>query len=254
MMIFYRNAGSILRKIRLKILFQPHFDYRNNLFSSFLRSITNRKSLFSWFTTEKSISPVLKNILNLNKTWRYERVLGLLSVVNIPTNIGGILRQPLNHFIKTQTWTMVKPLMSGAVGSYLQAQSVFERTSQPILHRVNSMPHKGVTNKFWMLFNKSLTKRAQSSAPYSMTEWRKAIFNKNSQDFYFHKRQSIEQEVEEIKRIVVEAKEAVVQKSTSTNYPGEIDIKQHFDINRISDQVYQNIERRVRMERERRGL
>jgi hypothetical protein len=87
-----------------------------------------------------------------------------------------------------------------------------------------------------------------------MPGWRRTVFNKDSENFYFHRRQNIEQEVEEIKKIVVETKEAVAVNSTSTNYPGEMDIKRHLDINRISDQVYQNIERRVRMERERRGL
>ncbi|HWP92879.1 MAG TPA: hypothetical protein VNN20_11870 [Thermodesulfobacteriota bacterium] len=105
-----------------------------------------------------------------------------------------------------------------------------------------------------MPLNKSLKKRVRSSASNSMPGWRRTVFNKDSENFYFHMRQNIEQEVEEIKKIVVETKEAVAVNSKSTNYPGEMDIKRHLDINRISDQVYQNIERRVRMERERRGL
>ncbi|MCF6155900.1 MAG: hypothetical protein E3K36_11750 [Candidatus Brocadia sp.] len=76
------------------------------------------------------------------------------------------------------------------------------------------------------------------------------------QNLYFHNQRKIEQEVEEIKKIVVETKEAVQDTSFSKHFPTDMDkaIKQHLDINRISDQVYQNIERRIRIERERRGL
>jgi Icc-related predicted phosphoesterase len=69
--------------------------------------------------------------------------------------------------------------------------------------------------------------------------------------FYFHNQRKIEQEVEEIKRIVVETKEVMKERPISLRDMG---IKQHLDINRLSDQVYQNIEQRIRIERERRGL
>jgi hypothetical protein len=254
MMIFYRNAGSILKKISLKILFQPHFDYRNNLFSSFLKSIGNMKSLLSWFTTGKSIPPTLKTILKLNEALRYERVLGLPSLVNTPMNIGGMLRQPLNHFIKTQTWAMGNSPTSGSAGNYSPAQSVLEHKSPATLHPVNFLPNNNETIKFPMPLNKPFKGNKESNASDSTISWKRMVFDKKIEDFYFHKRQNIEQEVEEIKRIVVETKETVLEKSMTKNFPGEIDIKRHFDINRISDQVYQNIERRVRMERERRGL
>ena len=212
------------------------------------------KSLLSWFTTEKSIPPTLKTILKLNEALRYERVLGLPSLVNTPVNIGGILRQPLNHFIKTQTWAMGNSPTSGSAGNYSPAQSVLERKSPATLHPVNFLPNNNEAIKFSMPLNKTFKGNKESNASDSTISWKRMVFDKNIEDFYFHKRQNIEQEVEEIKRIVVETKEALAVKSTSTNYPGEMDIKRHLDINRISDQVYQNIERRVRMERERRGL
>lgn len=254
MMIFHKNAGSILRKINLKILVKSYFDNRSNLFSLFFKSFQNMKSLLSWFRTEKSIPPTLKTILKLNEALRYERVLGLPSLVNIPMNIGGIHLQPLNHFIKTQTWTIENSPTSGSAGNYSLAQSVLEHKSPVILHRANFLPNNNETIKFSMPLNKPFKGNKESNASDSVISWKRTVFDKDIEDFYFHRRQNIEQEVEEIKRIVVETKEAVVEKSTSTNYPGEMDVKRNFDINRISDQVYQNIERRVRMERERRGL
>jgi hypothetical protein len=105
-----------------------------------------------------------------------------------------------------------------------------------------------------MRLNKPFTRNIESNPSNSMTALSRTVLNKVKEDFYFHKRQNIEQEVEEIKKIIVETKEAVVEKSPSVNFPSEMDIKRHLDINRISDQVYQNIERRIRMEKERRGL
>ena len=95
---------------------------------------------------------------------------------------------------------------------------------------------------------------SQSDNP---TTSRRTSFKMGVDNLYFRTQRRIEQEVEEIKKIVVETKEATEKKSLSTHSLKEdIDkqMKQHLDINRISDQVYQNIERRIRIERERRGL
>jgi hypothetical protein len=62
----------------------------------------------------------------------------------------------------------------------------------------------------------------------------------------------LEQEIEQIKKIVLQTKESISEKPMPSL--GEAEIKRYLDINRISDQVYQNIERTIRMERERRGI
>jgi hypothetical protein len=82
----------------------------------------------------------------------------------------------------------------------------------------------------------------------------KNAYKTTGEGLYFHNQRQIEQEVEEIRNVVIETKEAV--RETNYHSPNELDrvIKQHLDINRISDQVYQNIERRIKIERERRGL
>lgn len=91
-------------------------------------------------------------------------------------------------------------------------------------------------------------------APFHLANESKGVGVPLEQNFYFRNQRKIEQEVEEIKKIVVETKASV----TATNHfsPKDWDraIKQQLDINRISDHVYQNIERRIRIERERRGL
>lgn len=80
------------------------------------------------------------------------------------------------------------------------------------------------------------------------------VFKAESENFYFHSQQMIEKELNEIKKNIVETKEAVKEKSVPDRSSMDMDIKKHFDINRLSDQVYRNIEQRIRIERERRGL
>ncbi|MFZ3384900.1 MAG: hypothetical protein WA144_13335 [Candidatus Methanoperedens sp.] len=72
-----------------------------------------------------------------------------------------------------------------------------------------------------------------------------------NEDYVFHKTRMIEQEVDDLKKIVVETKKTLLAKSSS--YPSKNAGKTNNDINHIADQVYQNIERRIRIERERRG-
>ncbi|HYN44628.1 MAG TPA: hypothetical protein VER35_01385 [Candidatus Limnocylindrales bacterium] len=72
---------------------------------------------------------------------------------------------------------------------------------------------------------------------------------------YFHNHRNIE-EIEEIKRTVSETKKAVLEASIQKSSSRDMDValRRHLDLDRISNQVYQNIERRIRTERERRGL
>lgn len=72
------------------------------------------------------------------------------------------------------------------------------------------------------------------------------------ENLVFQNQGHIEQEIEQIKRIIIETKKSVSEKTVSVL--GEAEIKKYLDINRISSQVYQNIERTIRMERERRGV
>ncbi len=75
---------------------------------------------------------------------------------------------------------------------------------------------------------------------------------KNKDNFYFHNNRNIEQAVEEVKKIAQEAKETATKGQGKPSV--EMDIRHQVDLNKLSDQVYQNIERRLRIEKERRGL
>jgi hypothetical protein len=211
------------------------------------------KRLFSWIGAEKPIphvfikSHLLKTIQSVDKMFSWMTSLSktsllsfIQSVISRTGNIAMALRQPMNYL--------------QIIGNYPSVQSLVEHKSTALSPPVNFMRDDSKHLNFWMPANERYMKAIGSIASDSITVPRRTVFNDYNEDFYFHKRQNIEREVEEIKKIMVETKEAVAEKSRSVNFPDEIDIKRHLDINRISDQVYQNMERRIRMERERRGL
>lgn len=78
---------------------------------------------------------------------------------------------------------------------------------------------------------------------------------KTVSNYYFHNKQNIEQEIRHIREMIIKTKETL-KENNSQNYYKNLNtiIKQHIDINYLSDKVYQNIELRIRMERERRGI
>ena len=70
----------------------------------------------------------------------------------------------------------------------------------------------------------------------------------------FSSQQTIEQKVEQIKKIALDTKKEVVEKSISIYPPLDKEIQKHIDLNSISEQVYQLIERKITIESERRGI
>ncbi len=124
----------------------------------------------------------------------------------------------------------------------------------------------------WTISNKPFIKHYQynsgSDFAVPVTSRRRPLFNSSdetlyplgkkalpgfSNEIFFRNQQKIEQEFEEIKKIMVETKEWVAGRPVAT-HSIDTDKKKHLDINHISDQVYQNIERRIRIERDRRGV
>ena len=137
---------------------------------------------------------------------------------------------------------------------------VLEHKSPAILPQVSFLQNKSSNETFqnWTTVNNPLIKHYHSNfgsnAANSIAAHRKTTFEAGNEDFYFNKAQTMSQEVEELRKIIVETKETVINKSVSTHSPIEIDMKKYLDMNRLSDQVYQKIEQRIRIERERRGL
>jgi len=78
------------------------------------------------------------------------------------------------------------------------------------------------------------------------------FFFKNNQKLEQKIEQKIEKKIEQVKKIADELKNTVAQQSIlGQDHKNGID--RHIDINRISDRVYQIIDQRIKIEKERRG-
>jgi hypothetical protein len=64
----------------------------------------------------------------------------------------------------------------------------------------------------------------------------------------------IEQKLMEIKSSMILTKETMMAQSATINSKIETDLKRQFNIDQISEQVYRQIDHRLKIERERRGI
>lgn len=75
----------------------------------------------------------------------------------------------------------------------------------------------------------------------------------DNENLIFQNQQHIEQKIDQIKKIVGDTKKTI-EESMSDNFSRGKDSEPQININNISDQVYHTIERRIRIERERKGI
>ena len=118
-------------------------------------------------------------------------------------------------------------------------------------------PSLGTIRNYVLPERKSLLKTSSMNRNYllgtSSTRLKRPAFDTGLNDFHFNRQPKIEQEVEDLKKTVIKTKEEI-EKKLSTHISDEINTEEQYDINTLSDQVYQVIEQRLRMEKELRGL
>ncbi|MCX9010211.1 MAG: hypothetical protein OIN66_03715 [Candidatus Methanoperedens sp.] len=141
--------------------------------------------------------------------------------------------------------------------------SVFERKSPAVipqmslllgsavqLHTSESLLNQGYrTAAFIKPFIKPDT---QGYGTISLAPLKKQDTMKDNDHLYFQNNQKIEQAIEQVKKVAEEARQTAVD-SISAHSSEEKDMRHKVDINRLSDEVYQLIDRRIKIERERRG-
>jgi len=145
--------------------------------------------------------------------------------------------------------------------SVLKNQPFFKGKLPAVFLQDNFLSNKkpGMNRRFfkessWVAFNGPLIKNNYGSSGHGTPGYVQSNHNykMRPESLVFQDQGHIEQEIEQIKRIIIETKKSVSEKTVHVF--GEADIKKYLDINRISSQVYQNLERTIRMERERRGI
>jgi hypothetical protein len=150
-------------------------------------------------------------------------------------------------------------ILTGKEGKY-KPRSTFEHKSPGVLSQYNLLFNNtmlSLNRSFFKNLNRAANnffiKNYYSSGYESFGFVQKGYaYKTSSESLHFRDQGHIETEIEQIKKIIIETKESVLEKPAPSF--GEAEIKRYLDINRISDQVYQNLERTIRMERERRGM
>jgi hypothetical protein len=80
------------------------------------------------------------------------------------------------------------------------------------------------------------------------------LFTPTAEDLYFFNQRQIGQEIQKIKETISGMEKSVSEKLINASLPEKKSTKSDQEISIISEHVYQNIERRIRMEREMRGV
>jgi hypothetical protein len=236
----YQKGGSnpfrfplmIFHKSALNILLRFHFHNRV-LISSFMGKNTyNMERLFSWFKAER-----LKNVYDLNP----------MVFLNKPDTKA--LPLPQSRVARDENISRYSRIQKekGIVwGPYSHRTSI----SAAIARQVRLQPWT-IVQKSWRppshaTFGFQPANAIALQSPFPVPPGRDS--------FYFRRPAQSAQDVAELKKIVVNTQEIVTHQS-QIPYPSlEGEIKKHLDLNRLAEQVYQTIERKIRRERERRGL
>ncbi len=150
------------------------------------------------------------------------------------------ISEPQVSFKPVSSWQY----LSAKKESIREYHYLLQHKSPAILSQAGTLSNHASDNKPYL---KNNVHKFTFSAP---ADQKRNSFNVENQNFIFNKQGKIEQEVEEIKKIVVETKKVALEKPVPPRNTGEGKL----DINRIANEVYQNIERRIRIEKERRGI
>ncbi|KAF5420498.1 MAG: hypothetical protein C5S41_13340 [Candidatus Methanomarinus sp.] len=140
--------------------------------------------------------------------------------------------------------------------------SVLKRTSPHLNILLNYNVLSGNNQQFNNVYNNRIAPDKPSMTHYYYNPGstnviinpERTAFQTDGKDLHYHTQQKIEQEIEQIKKTIIKTKEEMENQSQSTSIPDDADIKKQFDIDQISDQVYQVIEQKIRIEKEQRGF
>lgn len=273
LMIFYDNREHILsKKINVNILLKPHLHSQS--VASFLnvRTTPSMNGIIKWLNNKETLQPIEKQIMHNLRKRSIVKFLksSVFRAGNIKIELNRILMQlPLatctfsvNHRNSVRNIVSQISGLERNYGSVNISRSLALSNKKNVYRYRLTLEHSSpaVNRSFFKeidqrVVNNPLTRKyhyyssENNVSSFIQQGYPYATGNEN---LHFRDTLHIEKEIKQIKKIVTEAKELALEKPPPSL--GEADIKRYIDINRISDQVYRNIERTIRMERDRRGM
>lgn len=158
-----------------------------------------------------------------------------------------------SHFFNKKSVLKNQPFFKGKLPAvFLQENSSFKDNS--LSNKKPGMNRRFFKESSWVTSNGPLIKNNYGNSGHGTPAYVQSNHNykMRPENLVFRDQGHIEQEIEQVKRTIIETKKSVSEKTVPVF--GEAEIKKYLDINRISSQVYQNLERKIRMERESRGM
>lgn len=195
----------------------------------------------------------IKSIVKQVKTELYAQNKSLLNIFN-----DAIYMQASCNF-SSSFWMLSRPLMDirpihVTTGQYPSTQNIEKHRSMTFIKSVfksaNGTLIESTDNNNSVTFIKPTIKQDISkyaSNTSKLTSLEENYIFKDSENFYFQDNRKIEQALDQIKRIAVEVEETLTKKSMSGDTQRQVDVSQ------ISDKVYQMIDYRLKIEKERRS-
>ncbi len=274
MLIFYNSPNNVLfQKNNLHILLGLHSNRYLQIIKSALRpwivlkepdKINHFKQLLLYNTTSRSgiheevnnkvlySDSFVRSILSFNKVALFNsQTLDKFSykaVVNQQLhNVMKIIHYIRRSYINTKDNTGSYP------STINKNQFLFENELNILLSKKNLLSNnKVILNNNKRLFYTRYIKQPDVNVFFPRHP--QIFLNAKNKDFVFHSSQDIEYEVNQIKNSIVEIQKTVAEKTLPVYSSINNDHEQYIDMNRISDQVFQMIDRKIKIESERRGI
>ena len=279
MLIFYKSPKNVLfQNNNLHILLGLHSnrylkiiksalkpwivlkepDKINHFKQLLLHNITSRSGIFQSGIHEEGNNKVLYNASFVRSNLFFNEVALFNSQTLDKFSYEAVVNRQLHnvmkimHYIRSN-YTNIKD----NAGSYLSTMNAnhfsFENKLTILLSKKKLLLNNSI------LFNK---KNGLSGTIYDeqlddnvlFTRHHQIFLTANNEDFIFNSSQDIQYEVNQIKKSIVEIQKTVAEKTLPVYSPNDNDPEQYIDMNRVSDQVFQMIDRKIKIESERRGI
>src|SRR3989304_1750577 len=267
-LIFSKNAKRLFpQRINMDILMRFYFYNQNKMSNLIFNSAESLKNLFSWFMTEK-VKPLLKVESKSSKNI----ALYPQTSFNISSQGRTVNNYLLNHgshvhIVKPQILLVSKRIEKENPGNFLitvketgwEYKTAFEHESSVNIPQAALLLNKRISTKTidghftgtyqnWTAADKSFIRKYDydlASTVSSLTGKRSTSYKEKNESFVFQNQRQMEEEIEQIKKIMIKTKESL-ENSLHSQVSQEKAIKSKIDIDIISDQVYHNIERRIK--------
>jgi hypothetical protein len=225
-----------------------------NLKTAPIKSIVKQVKT-EWYAQNKSLLNIFNDAIYMQASrnfsssfWMLSRPLMDINRINVTTGQYPSTQNNEKH----RSMTFIKSVFKSANGTLIEStdknnsmifiKSVFKSANGTLI---------GLTDKNnSMTFIKPIIKQDISkyaSNTSRLTSLEENYMFKDSENFYFQDNRKIEQALDQIKRIAVGVEDTLTKKSMSGDTQSQVDIIQ------ISDKVYQMIDYRLKIEKERRS-